>query len=212
MIIEAHFTSLTRGLGRFRTEQPPYSLLARGAERSVFPACMRLGMGVLTWSPLAWGMLSGRFRRGVEVDFTNGRPALRPAWFDVDAAENAAKLDAIEAFAEIADSLDLTLPELSLAFPIAHPAVTSVIIGPPRDGKQAPPPPAPISQRRRRHDCLPRPRPRPACIERFTRNIHHRAEVDICHGRPPRSGERALDIVELARCHRANASVSSNSS
>jgi aryl-alcohol dehydrogenase-like predicted oxidoreductase len=130
MIVEAHFTSLTRGLGRFRTEQPPYSLLARGAERSVFPACMRLGMGVLTWSPLAWGMLSGRFRRGAAVDFTGGRPALRPAWFDLDAPENAAKLDAIEAFAEIADSLDLTLPELALAFPIVHPAVTSMIIGP----------------------------------------------------------------------------------
>jgi aryl-alcohol dehydrogenase-like predicted oxidoreductase len=130
LIVEAHFTSLTRGLGRFRTEQPPYSLLARGAERSVFATCKRLAMGVLTWSPLAWGWLSGRFRRGAAFDFSSGRPALRPAWFDLDVPENAAKLDAVEAFAEIADSHDLTLPELALAFPTVHPAVTSVIIGP----------------------------------------------------------------------------------
>lgn len=130
LMVEAHFTSLARGLGRFRTEQPPYSLLARGAERSVLPLCTKLGMGALTYSPLAWGWLSGRFRRGVAVDFSSGRPALAPTRFDYDVPENAAKLDAVEAYVEIADSLSLSLPELALAFPTVHPGVTSVIIGP----------------------------------------------------------------------------------
>jgi aryl-alcohol dehydrogenase-like predicted oxidoreductase len=130
LLVEAHFTSLSRNLGRFRTEQPPYSLLTRGAERSVFPTFLKLGLGVLTWSPLAWSWLSGKYRRGVTIDFSSGRPALAPNRFDLDVPENAAKLEAVEAFAEIAESLDLTLPEFALAFPPVHPAVTSVIIGP----------------------------------------------------------------------------------
>jgi aryl-alcohol dehydrogenase-like predicted oxidoreductase len=130
LIVEGHFTALARGLGRFRSEQPPYSLLARGAERSVFPTCRRLGLGVLTWSPLAWGWLSGKFRRGQPFDFSHGRAALAPNRFDLEIPENAAKLDAVESYAAIADSLDVTLPELALAFPTVHPAVTSMIIGP----------------------------------------------------------------------------------
>ena len=52
-IVEAQHVAERRGLHRFRTEQPPYSLLARGIEASVLPVCQRSGMGVLTWSPLA---------------------------------------------------------------------------------------------------------------------------------------------------------------
>ncbi|MFD0889890.1 aldo/keto reductase, partial [Streptosporangium algeriense] len=81
-VVEAYHVAERRGLMRFRTEQPPYSLLARGAERSVLPVCRRLGMGALTWSPLAWGFLSGKYRRGREIDLTTGRAALAPARFD----------------------------------------------------------------------------------------------------------------------------------
>jgi aryl-alcohol dehydrogenase-like predicted oxidoreductase len=129
-IVEAHAVSERRALLRFRTEQPPYSLLARGIEAEVLPVCERYGMGVLTWSPLAFGFLTGRYRKGGPVDFSTGRPALRPARFDPAIPENAAKLDAVEQFVQLAESIGCTLPELAVAFPVAHPAVTSVILGP----------------------------------------------------------------------------------
>jgi aryl-alcohol dehydrogenase-like predicted oxidoreductase len=129
-IVEAYWMAERRGLLRFRTEQPPYSLLARGIEASVLPACQRFGMGVLTWSPLAWGFLSGKYRKGREVDLAAGRAALAPDRFDPARPENAAKFEAIEQFAELAASIGCSLPQLAVAFPVAHPAVTSVIIGP----------------------------------------------------------------------------------
>jgi len=115
---------------RLRTEQPQYSVLARAAEAAVLPACERLGMGVLTWSPLAWGFLSGRHRKGRPVDLAGGRPALAPERFDPAVPGNAAKLDAVEQLAGLADQLGRTLPQLAVAFAGTHRAVTSVIIGP----------------------------------------------------------------------------------
>jgi aryl-alcohol dehydrogenase-like predicted oxidoreductase len=129
-IVEAHHVAERRGLMRFRTEQPPYSLLARGIERSVLPVCRRFGMGVLTWSPLASGFLSGRHREGRPVDLSRGRAALNPARFDPAIPGNAAKYAAVERLIEVADGIGCSLPELAVAFAVAHPAVTSVIIGP----------------------------------------------------------------------------------
>jgi aryl-alcohol dehydrogenase-like predicted oxidoreductase len=129
-MVEAYHVAERRGLQRFRTEQPPYSLLARGIETIVLPTAARLGMGVLTWSPLASGFLSGKIRRGQDIDLTQGRAALTPFRFDPSLPENAAKFDALEQLVEVADGLGCTLPELAVAFAAAHPAVTSVIIGP----------------------------------------------------------------------------------
>ncbi|WP_406365002.1 aldo/keto reductase [Streptomyces sp. NBC_01546] len=129
-IVEAHHVAERRGLQRFRTEQPPYSLLARGVEANVLPVVERLGMGALTWSPLASGFLTGRYRKGRPIDLGSGRPALHPARFDPALPGNAAKLDAVEELVGVAERLGCTLPELAVAFPLAHPAVTSVIIGP----------------------------------------------------------------------------------
>ena len=129
-IVEAWHVAQTRGLMRFRTEQPPYSILGRGIERSVLPTAQRLGMGVLTWSPLAWGFLSGKFRKARAVDLDSGRAALRPDRFDPTLPENAAKLDAVEKLVVLADELGCTLPQLATAFPLVHPGVTSVILGP----------------------------------------------------------------------------------
>ena len=69
-IVDAHHVAERRGLMRFWTEQPPYSLLARGVEAALLPICQRYGMGVLTWGPLASGFLTGRYRKG--------RPAICP--------------------------------------------------------------------------------------------------------------------------------------
>ncbi|MEU9035962.1 aldo/keto reductase [Streptomyces sp. NPDC048352] len=129
-IAEAHHVAERRGLPRLRTEQPPYSILARGVERDVLPTARRFGMGVLTWSPLASGFLSGKHRLGRDIDMTTGRAALHPARFDLSIPGNVAKLEAVEKLAEVADGIGRTVPELALAFPLAHPAVTSVIIGP----------------------------------------------------------------------------------
>ncbi|HEX3647453.1 MAG TPA: aldo/keto reductase [Pseudonocardiaceae bacterium] len=129
-IVESHKVAEQRGLYRFRTEQPPYNMLARSIEADVLPVCQRYGMGVLVWSPLAWGFLSGKYRKGQAVDLTSGRAALRPTRFDPDDPKNAAQYDAVEQLVEIADSIGATLPELAVAFTVAHRAVTSAIIGP----------------------------------------------------------------------------------
>lgn len=128
-LVHADQVARDRGLMRFRTEQPPYNLLDRRVEVDVLPVAHRLDMGVLTWSPLAFGFLTGRYRRGVAVE-SAGRSALRPAWFDPSDPVTARKLDVVEQLVEVADSIGTTLPALALAFPLAHRAVTSVIIGP----------------------------------------------------------------------------------
>ncbi|SDK23948.1 aldo/keto reductase [Streptomyces indicus] len=129
-LVEAHHVAERRGLMRMRTEQPPYSLLARGIERSVLPTAQRLGLGVLTWSPLASGFLSGAQRAGRPVDLTTGRAKLTPHRFDPALPDNAAKFAAVEQLVALAEDIGCTLPELAVAFPLVHPAVTSVIIGP----------------------------------------------------------------------------------
>jgi aryl-alcohol dehydrogenase-like predicted oxidoreductase len=129
-IVEAYHVAANRGLYRFRTEQPPYSMVARGIERGVLPTCRRLGMGVLVWSPLASGFLSGKVRRGQAVDLTRGRARLTPGRFDESLPGNAAKFEALERLVELASDIGVTLPELAIAFSATHPAVTSVIVGP----------------------------------------------------------------------------------
>jgi aryl-alcohol dehydrogenase-like predicted oxidoreductase len=125
-IVESHRVAESRGLMRFRTEQPPYSLLARGIERDVLPVAERWGMGVLTWSPLGFGFLTGNHRAEAA---DSARARLRPAWFDPEDPQVARKLAVAEQLARVADDLGRPLPALATAFPLAHRAVTSVITG-----------------------------------------------------------------------------------
>jgi aryl-alcohol dehydrogenase-like predicted oxidoreductase len=130
-IVEAQWTAKEHGRERFMSEQPPYSILTRGIEAEVLPACARYGMGVISYSPLAGGWLSGRYRRGAEV--TEPASAARRALanrFDMSLAVNQRKLDAAEQLAELADKAGLTLVQLAIAFVLRHPAVTAAIIGP----------------------------------------------------------------------------------
>jgi aryl-alcohol dehydrogenase-like predicted oxidoreductase len=128
-IVEAHWAAERRALPRFATEQPPYSLLIRGIERDVLPTCQRHGMGVIPWSPLAGGWLSGKWRKGREAP--GSRRAERiPGRYDLSLPENQRKLEAAEALAQLAEELDVTLIRLAIAFTLAHPAVTAPIIGP----------------------------------------------------------------------------------
>src|SRR5690606_42008619 len=97
---------------------------------SVRPVCQASGMGVLTWSPLAAGFLPGRYRKGQPVDLSSGRAALNPERFDPSIPENVTKLEIVEQLVELAEEVGCTLPQLAVAFVVAHPAVTAVIIGP----------------------------------------------------------------------------------
>ena len=131
-IVEAQWTADRRGHGRFRTEQPPYSMLTRAIEYDVLPTCLRHGMGVMTYSSLAGGWLSGRYRKGQEVSGPGSaaRAQRFPGAYDSTNPANAAKLDAADALGALADQAGLTLIQMAVAFVTRHPAVTSSIIGP----------------------------------------------------------------------------------
>jgi aryl-alcohol dehydrogenase-like predicted oxidoreductase len=127
-IVQAEWTARERHLGRYVTEQPSYSILQRGIETHVLPVTEQYGLGVLAWSPLASGWLSGAVRAGREI--TTSRSTLLPERFDLTVPANQARLDAVERLARLADEAGLTLVQLALGFVTAHRAVTSAIIGP----------------------------------------------------------------------------------
>ncbi|MCW2863731.1 MAG: aldo/keto reductase [Actinoallomurus sp.] len=128
-IVEGQWIAERRGRERVVAEQPPYSILARGIEREVLPIAQKYGLAVITWSPLAGGWLTGKYRKGGEQPPTC-RGGRQPGRFEIDAPENAAKLDAVEALAQVAEQAGLSLVHLALAFVLEHPAVTAPIIGP----------------------------------------------------------------------------------
>jgi aryl-alcohol dehydrogenase (NADP+) len=121
-IVEALWVAERRGLARFRTEQPPYSILNRSIEAEVLPVAQRHGMGVLVWGPLGQGMLTGRIRKGQHTDLV--RAGLFKAF------EDERRLDAVEALVALAEDVDLPMTHLAMAFTIAHPGVTSALLGP----------------------------------------------------------------------------------
>ncbi len=128
-IVEAQWVAEKRGRERFVCEQPPYSIFVRGIEADVLPTCQNYGMGVIPWSPLAGGWLSGKYRRGQELP-KGGRAALVPQRFDPSIPENARKLDLVEDLDKVAVEAGVSLVELAVAFVVQHPAVTAAIIGP----------------------------------------------------------------------------------
>jgi aryl-alcohol dehydrogenase-like predicted oxidoreductase len=122
MQVEAQWTSERRGLERFRTEQPTYSILNRGIEREVLPVAQRYGMGTLVWSPLAGGMLTGRFRKGQPTDLA------RANMFRHNQDER--RIDAVEEVVALSEDVGIPMTHLAMAFAVAHPGVTSALIGP----------------------------------------------------------------------------------
>ncbi|HEX2053193.1 MAG TPA: aldo/keto reductase [Actinomycetota bacterium] len=128
-IVEAQWVASERKLERFVCEQPPYSILVREIERAILPAAQKHRMGVIVWSPLAGGWLSGKFRRGRPVEKT-GRASRIPARFDETIPGNQRKYDAVEQLVPLAEEAGFSLVELAVAWVLEHPAVTSAIIGP----------------------------------------------------------------------------------
>jgi aryl-alcohol dehydrogenase-like predicted oxidoreductase len=128
-IVEAQWVARERGLRRFVTEQPPYSLLVRGVEADVLPTCIRHDIAVMSYSPLAGGWLSGRWRKE-EGQQTSSRASRLPDRFDLSNPDNQRKLDAVEKLTQVAEQADLTLIQLAIGFVKAHPAITCPLIGP----------------------------------------------------------------------------------
>src|SRR5581483_7192850 len=125
-IVEAQWTAQQRGRERFMCEQPPYSMLVRAIEADVLPTCLRYGMGVIPWSPLAGGWLTGRYRKGDEIP--RSRRAERiPDRYDMSLPGNQRKLEAADALALLAEESGMSLVEMAIAFVIRHPAVTAAI-------------------------------------------------------------------------------------
>jgi aryl-alcohol dehydrogenase-like predicted oxidoreductase len=131
-IVEAQWIAERRGIARVRSEQCIYSIVARGAERAVLPACRRYGLGVMVYAPLGGGWLTGKYRRGAEAP--EGSRSLgfwnRSGRWDAERAEVQRKYDLVEALEALAKEADLPLPHLAMAFASEHPSVSSAIVGP----------------------------------------------------------------------------------
>jgi aryl-alcohol dehydrogenase-like predicted oxidoreductase len=121
-MVEAQWVAERRGLERFRSEQPPYSILNRSIESEVLPIAQRYGMGVLAWGPLGQGMLTGRVRKGQQTDVIRAR--------FLEALGDERRLDAVEQLIPPAHEAGLPMTHLAMAFAIAHPGVTSALLGP----------------------------------------------------------------------------------
>ena len=128
-IVEAQWTAERRGRERFVCEQPPYSILVRGVERDVLPVCASHGLGVIPWSPLAGGWLTGRYRKGEDLPASTRSDRI-PWRYDMSLPGNQAKLEAADALALLADDAGLPLIHIAIAFVLRHPAVSAAIIGP----------------------------------------------------------------------------------
>jgi aryl-alcohol dehydrogenase-like predicted oxidoreductase len=132
LIVEAQWTSERRNRERFVCEQPPYSMLVRGIERAVLPTCKRYGIGVIPWSPLAGGLLTGRYRKGQPPPegsrLARGFGAQHQSERQQRAHER--RLDIVEQLIAVADKAGVSLTHLAHAFVLEHPVVTSAIIGP----------------------------------------------------------------------------------
>jgi aryl-alcohol dehydrogenase-like predicted oxidoreductase len=128
-VVAAHWAAERRGLERFVTEQPPYSMLVRGIETDLLPVARDYGMGVLPWSPLAGGWLTGRYREGQDNPVSRRAERL-PQRYDLTLPGNQAKLHAVELLAQTAEQAGISLIEMAIAWVLEHPAVTAAIIGP----------------------------------------------------------------------------------
>jgi aryl-alcohol dehydrogenase-like predicted oxidoreductase len=123
-IVEAQWVAERRGLARFRIEQQPYSILNREIERAILPTCQRYGMGVSAWSPLAKGLLTGKYRKG------QPQPDSLRVKFLPKMMSDERSLEVIDQLIPLAQDAGMSLTHMAIAFVLAHPGITSAIIGP----------------------------------------------------------------------------------
>jgi aryl-alcohol dehydrogenase-like predicted oxidoreductase len=130
-VVESLWVSEKLNLNRFVTEQPPYHILDRRIERELIPACQTYGFGIIPWSPLAGGFLSGKYKRGADASqqpegarFSDGKHG-RASMLRNDAA-----FDAVDKLQKLADDKGVALSQFALAWVMQQPGITSPIIGP----------------------------------------------------------------------------------
>jgi aryl-alcohol dehydrogenase-like predicted oxidoreductase len=121
-IVEAQWVAERRGLQRFHTEQPPYSILNRGIESEVLPAAQRHGVTAIVWGPLGQGMLTGRVRKGEHNDLRRARMSKH--------LTDERRIDVVEQLIPLTAEAGIPMTHLAMAFAIAHPGVTSALLGP----------------------------------------------------------------------------------
>jgi aryl-alcohol dehydrogenase-like predicted oxidoreductase len=127
-VVESLWVAKELGLNRFVSEQPPYNILDRRIERELVPMAQTFGIGLIPWSPIAGGLLSGKYHRGEP-------PPAGTRFADPNSPNRARRLrdsvfDVVEQLERIAQSKDCTMVQLSLAWVMAQPGITSPIIGP----------------------------------------------------------------------------------
>lgn len=129
MVMEALMISAEQGLARFVTEQPPYNLLDRRIENELVPLCQRYGLGILPWSPLAGGILAGRYT-SADLPPEGSRAARSGAGSVFSQRLTAGAIAAAQRVAELAAARDMTASQLALLWVKDQPGVTAPIIGP----------------------------------------------------------------------------------
>ncbi len=126
-VVESLWAAEKHHLNRFVTEQPPYHILDRRIERELLPVCQTYGLGVIPWSPLAGGFLTGKYKRGdapQDSRFGGGHHP-RATMLKIDHA-----YDVVEGVEKLAQSKGCTTSQFALAWCRDQPGVTSPIIGP----------------------------------------------------------------------------------
>jgi len=136
LLMESVYVAEQRSRERFSAEQPPYSIFTRAIERDVLPLAERFGLGVLVWSPLNGGWLSGKYRQG-DAAPVDSRAVRQGEHFDWGHAGARRKMELVEELAAVAQDCGCSLAHLAVAFTLAHRAVTSAIIGPRTPGQLA---------------------------------------------------------------------------
>jgi aryl-alcohol dehydrogenase-like predicted oxidoreductase len=114
------------GYQRFVSEQIYYSLQSREAEYELLPAAIDQGLGILVWSPLAGGLLSGKYRRGQRGP--EGSRQLSD-WDEPPVRDQEALHDTVEALVEIGEAHGVSAAQVAIAWLLGRPAVSSVIVG-----------------------------------------------------------------------------------
>nr|WP_233167341.1 aldo/keto reductase [Paenibacillus roseus] len=133
-LAEAQRISDRRNLLRFSSEQPPYSIINRAIELDVLEAARKYELGILIWSPMSGGLLSGRYTQGEKAPEGSRAQKFQGHFMgkivDPTREENKVKFEVIKQLQTIANDAGLTLGHMAMAFTQAHPGVTSTIIGP----------------------------------------------------------------------------------
>jgi aryl-alcohol dehydrogenase-like predicted oxidoreductase len=131
-LVECQWAAREQGCTRPVAEQTHYSILARASEHDVLPTCRRHNIGAIVYGPLNGGWLADKYRRDAPPppESRAAQQFYSPTWWDRSRPEVDRKFDVVAELRSIAHDAGLTLPQLAMGFVLAHPAVTSVLIGP----------------------------------------------------------------------------------